>query len=207
MHQAALALALAFLSISIQPSFAADQVTLPKGTAIEIQLQDGLQSSAVREGDRFRASVLRPVTIDDVTVIPVGSTVEGRVTLVRSAADGAASGVIGVKFIRLQRPADRPYAIDGLLTSLKVDERMPMAEGVKVSTGRKTPVLLIGSDPDAPIGQPASTLVGGKWQSAKRLADQWASSGLSPQEAAIAPGAELRMELDGPVTLALAEER
>ena len=56
-----------------------DPVTLPDDTQIHITLDQGLSSDQSRPGDRFEATVSQPVLIDNKTVIPEGTHVEGRV--------------------------------------------------------------------------------------------------------------------------------
>jgi hypothetical protein len=54
--------------------------TLPTGTALKMKLETTLATFSNQAGDPFQARVTEPVVIDGKTVIPVGTTVEGRVT-------------------------------------------------------------------------------------------------------------------------------
>jgi len=54
--------------------------TLPTGTALKMKLETMLATSSSQAGDPFQARVTEAVVVDGKTVIPVGTTVQGRVT-------------------------------------------------------------------------------------------------------------------------------
>ncbi|MGA7686026.1 MAG: hypothetical protein WCC32_08785 [Terriglobales bacterium] len=56
------------------------QTSLPTGTAVKMKLDTTLATFSSKAGDPFSARVTEPVVMDGKTVIPVGTTVEGRVT-------------------------------------------------------------------------------------------------------------------------------
>jgi hypothetical protein len=56
-----------------------DPVTVPEQTAIHVTLAQSLASDQSRPGDHFEATVSEPIVIDEHTVIPQGSRVEGLV--------------------------------------------------------------------------------------------------------------------------------
>ncbi|MFZ3341611.1 MAG: hypothetical protein WA609_03975 [Terriglobales bacterium] len=60
-------------------SFAAAQTSLPTGTAVKMKLDTTLATYSSKAGDPFSARVTEAVVMDGKTVIPVGTTVEGRV--------------------------------------------------------------------------------------------------------------------------------
>jgi len=67
-------------SLILSASFAWAQTALPTGTAVRMKLETTLATFSSRAGDPFSARVTEPVVIDGKTVIPIGTTVEGRVT-------------------------------------------------------------------------------------------------------------------------------
>jgi hypothetical protein len=71
---------LPLLSFILIASFAWTQTALPTGTAVKMKLETTLATFSSKAGDPFSARVTEPVVIDGKTVIPVGATVEGRVT-------------------------------------------------------------------------------------------------------------------------------
>jgi hypothetical protein len=56
------------------------QTSLPTGTALKMKLETTLATFSNHSGDPFQARVTEPVVIDGKTVIPIGTTVQGRVT-------------------------------------------------------------------------------------------------------------------------------
>jgi hypothetical protein len=67
-------------SLLLIASFAGAQTSLPTGTAVKMKLDTTLATFSSKAGDPFSARVVEPVVMDGKTVIPVGTTVEGRVT-------------------------------------------------------------------------------------------------------------------------------
>lgn len=61
-------------------TLAAGQTSLPTGTAVKMKLENTLTTFSTQAGDRFSARVTEAVVVDGKTVIPVGATVQGRVT-------------------------------------------------------------------------------------------------------------------------------
>ena len=54
--------------------------TLPTGTALKMKLENTLTSFSTKGGDPFSARITEPVVLDGKTVVPIGTTVQGRVT-------------------------------------------------------------------------------------------------------------------------------
>src|SRR5258708_27733092 len=52
-------------------------VTVPEETAIHVRLDQGISSNQNRPGDHFEATISEPVVLNDKTVIPQGTPVEG----------------------------------------------------------------------------------------------------------------------------------
>ena len=76
-------LSLASLSLPLViliASFAGAQTALPTGTAVKMKLETTLATFSSKAGDPFSARVTEPLVMDGKTVIPIGTTVEGRVT-------------------------------------------------------------------------------------------------------------------------------
>jgi len=64
----------------VTASLAAAQTSLPTGTALKMKLETTLATFSNKSGDPFSARVTEPVVLDGKTVIPIGTTVQGRVT-------------------------------------------------------------------------------------------------------------------------------
>jgi hypothetical protein len=56
------------------------QTSLPTGTALKMKLETTLATFSNHAGDPFQARVTEPVVVDGKTLIPIGTTVQGRVT-------------------------------------------------------------------------------------------------------------------------------
>lgn len=56
------------------------QTSLPTGTALKMKLETTLATFSNHAGDPFQARVTEEVVVDSKTVIPIGTTVQGRVT-------------------------------------------------------------------------------------------------------------------------------
>jgi len=61
-------------------AWAQNGMTVPEGTALKVKLATTISTFSSKVGDRFQGKVTEPVVVDGKTVIPVGATIEGRVT-------------------------------------------------------------------------------------------------------------------------------
>jgi len=71
---------LSLTSLILIATFSWAQTALPTGTAVKMKLETTLATFSSKAGDPFSARVTEPVVIGGTTVIPIGATVEGRVT-------------------------------------------------------------------------------------------------------------------------------
>ncbi|MFZ3213623.1 MAG: hypothetical protein WA188_19120, partial [Terriglobales bacterium] len=53
--------------------------TIPDGTVLQVRKIDSVDSKSNQPGDRFRASLDTPITIDGKVIVPQGAEVDGRV--------------------------------------------------------------------------------------------------------------------------------
>src|SRR5208283_264800 len=75
---------------------APEPLVISAGTSITVRLQEGLSSASAVTGERFDAVVDEPITLDDRTVIPVGTPVTGHVTLARRSGRLHHPGELGL---------------------------------------------------------------------------------------------------------------
>lgn len=68
------------MSIVLLAGFASAQTSLPTGTALKMKLETTLATFSNKAGDPFSARVTEPVVVDGKTVVPTGTTVQGRVS-------------------------------------------------------------------------------------------------------------------------------
>jgi hypothetical protein len=59
---------------------AQNNISLPAGTSVKVKLENALTTFSSKSGDPFSARVTEAVMLDGKPVIPVGATVQGRVT-------------------------------------------------------------------------------------------------------------------------------
>lgn len=57
-------------------------MTVPEGTALKVKLGSTISTFSSKVGDPFQGKITEAVVVDGKTVIPLGATVEGRVTKV-----------------------------------------------------------------------------------------------------------------------------
>ena len=69
-----------FYLLGTAPAIHAEDVNLPKGTRITLQLNETLSTASNMEGDEFTAAVELPVYLGDRIAIPKGSIVIGSVS-------------------------------------------------------------------------------------------------------------------------------
>jgi hypothetical protein len=68
------------IAIVLLAALAAAQTSLPTGTALKMKLETTLATFSNKAGDPFSARITEPVVVDGKTVVPIGTTVQGRVT-------------------------------------------------------------------------------------------------------------------------------
>ena len=71
-------------------------MVIPARTILEVRVNETLSSAQNRPGDRFTASLERPVDIGGREVLPRGSRVQGHVTTSRSSGRMEGRAVIGI---------------------------------------------------------------------------------------------------------------
>ena len=77
-------------------------VTVPESTTLDVELASSLASDTSRVEEAVRATVSEPVVIDDVTVIPAGSTLLGHVTTAQESGKVKGRAELGFRFTRLK---------------------------------------------------------------------------------------------------------
>jgi peptidoglycan hydrolase-like protein with peptidoglycan-binding domain len=180
-----------------QGAWAQAERVLQPGQVIALRMTTALNSKTSRAGDRFAATTFEPVVVDGVTVIPVGTTVEGRVTAVEPAKRLSRSGTIAVEFDRVVFKDGRSVPIVGQLTSLDPEERRRVDEEGEVegASTTKRNVIFIGG------GAGVGAVIGAVTGSAGAGAGIGAGLGTAAvllskgNEATIEPGYEFGLEL------------
>jgi hypothetical protein len=71
-------------------------VTLPAGASLKVKLENELATVSSKRGDAFSARVTEAVLVGGKTVVPIGATVEGRVTQVSNPRRIQGKATIGI---------------------------------------------------------------------------------------------------------------
>ena len=109
-----IALALASLTVVASlPTFAAEdgKFTLAAGSRLEVRLMTTLTSRATQEGDPWSGRIVEPVFSGGEEVIPVGSTLEGRVTYVKEPGHVKGRAEMRLLAESITTPQDVKYTI------------------------------------------------------------------------------------------------
>jgi len=85
----------------VKQEAAAQPITIPAGTALDIRLGDAIDSGKVSEGVSFSGTLASPITVDGVVVAATGAAVSSTVTHVVSAG-------------RLSKPAELALTLNSL---------------------------------------------------------------------------------------------
>ena len=102
-------------AVTAQPALA-----VPAGTALMVRLDTTLATFSNRVGDPFQAKVTKPVVVNGATVIPVGATVEGRVTKVSEPRRISGRPTIGILPEAVILPSGERYYMDATLTDTNI---------------------------------------------------------------------------------------
>lgn len=177
---------------------------VPAGTALMVRLDTTLATFSNRVGDPFQAKLTQPVVVNGATLIPVGATVEGRVTKVSEPRRISGKPTIGILPEAVILPTGERYYLDATLTDTNIHGTDVNAEGQFKGTGhdRRDTIetgggtaggMLIGGL----IGGGPGILIGGA-VGATGTTVHWLSKHRS---ATLPAGTELTLELNRPLTM------
>src|ERR1700716_253850 len=197
--------ALSLTSLILIACFASAQTSLPTGTAVKMKLETTLATFSSKAGDPFSARVTAPVVVDGKTVIPIGATVEGRVTKANEPRRIAGKPTIAVFPENLVLPNGDRFMLNASLVDTNA------RHGTDVNTeGQFTGAGHDGKDlTEIGLGTGGGMLIGGLAGGGKGLliggvigAGATVTHWLSKHRSATLPaGTELVMELDRPMTM------
>jgi hypothetical protein len=108
---------LVLLSIALLAvvAVAEDNISLPAGTSMKVKLENALTTFSSKSGDPFSARVREAVMLDGKPVIPVGATVEGRVTKVSEPRRIAGKPTIAIFPETVVLPNGEHYVLNATL--------------------------------------------------------------------------------------------
>ena len=182
--------------------------TLPAGTALKVKLENNLTTFSNKAGDPFSGRVTEAVTLGGKTVIPIGTTVQGRVTKINEPRRIAGKPTIGMFPETIVLPNGERY----MLNAAVVDTNL--RNGTDVNTeGQFKGAGHDGKDlSEIGFGTGGGILVGGLIGGGKGLlvggtigATATVAHWLGKRRSAMLPaGIELTMELSRPLAMTAA---
>ncbi len=177
---------------------------VPAGTALMVRLDTTLATFSNHVGDPFQGKVTQPVVINGNTLIPVGATVEGRITKVNEPRRIAGKPTLGILPEAVIMPTGERYFLDATLVDTNIPGTDVNGEGqfkgqghdrrdqFEVGGGAAGGMVIGGL-----VGGPVGVLVGGAI-GAGGTTTHW----LVKHRSAILPaGTELTLELNRPLTM------
>lgn len=186
-------------------AWAVAQTSLPTGTSVKMKLDNTLTTFSSKAGDPFSARVTAPVVLDGKTVIPVGATVEGRVTKTSEPRRISGKPTIAVFPETLVLPNGDRFMFNATLVDTNAGHRTDVnTEGQFKGSGVDgTDLTQIGMGTGGGmiigglIGGAKGVLIGGTIGATATVA-HW----LGKHRSAMLPaGTELVMELSRPMTM------
>lgn len=191
-------------SALLATTLVAQTPAVPAGTALMVRLDTTLATFSNKIGDPFRGSITQPVVVNGQTVIPVGATIEGRVTKVSEPRRISGRPAIGILPEAVILPTGERYYLDATLTDTSIrgsdvnnegqfkgsghDRRDTIEQGGGAAGG-----MLIGGL----VGGPVGVLIGGAI-GAGGTTGHW----LGKHRSAVLPaGTELTLELNRPISM------
>ena len=116
MRKFALLLCLTFATYAV----AQTNLSLPEGTAVKMRLENAISTFGNKVGDSFSGRVTAPVALAGKTVIPVGSTIEGRVTRLTEPRRIKGKPTIGLFPDTVTLPTGEKYALHAVIVDTNV---------------------------------------------------------------------------------------
>jgi hypothetical protein len=136
---------------------AQNNISLPTRTVLNVKLETAITTSASKSGDPFSARLTQPVMLDGKTVLPVGASVQGRVTMVSEPRRISGKPTIGMFPETLVLPSGEHYMLNAALVDTSVRQGTDVnSEGQFKGKGYDNQDLVIMG-----AGTGASMLAGG----------------------------------------------
>jgi hypothetical protein len=185
--------------------WAQSNLTLPAGTALKVKLENKLATYSNKSGDPFSGRVMEAVMIDGKTVIPVGTTVQGRVTKISEPRRIAGKPTIGMFPETIVMPSGEQYMLNAAVVDTNIGHGTDVnREGQFKGTGHDGKDLT-----EVGMGTGGGMLIGGLAGGGKGLliggavgATATVTHWLTKHRSGVLPaGTELTMELSRPLAM------
>jgi hypothetical protein len=174
-----------------EPEPRAVAITVPVGTAFEVEFLGSVASNSSRVGDTFRVRVARDIVVDGEVAIPGGSEVVGRVTEATPLRKVGGRARLGLEFTDVVLPSGSTIPIDA-----------SFVEQGRSETGRDAATIGGGAAGGAVLGR----ILSRKDRSRGAVIGAIIGAAAGAVIASRTPGEEIEISQGTVVTLALDEE-
>lgn len=187
-------------------AWAQTATSLPEGTPLKVRLQTTISTFSSKVGDPFTGKTMEPVVLEGKTVIPAGSTLEGRITKLSEPRRLKGKPTIGIFPEHIVLPDGQRFMLNAVLVDTNIRGTDVNEEGQFKGTGhdRKDQIEVAGGTGAGMvvgglIGGGPGLLIGGAI-GAGATTTHW----LSKRNSAVLPsGTELMLELSRPMTMSM----
>jgi hypothetical protein len=115
-----------------ESSLPSDTVTVPAETQVTIQMLSGIHTRVNRPNDLVTARLLQPVLVDGRVVLPSGSILDGRITMIRNSGHVHRPAELGLRFDKIVLPDGQAEPMAGVLAVMDKSSKLDLhidAEG------------------------------------------------------------------------------
>jgi hypothetical protein len=119
-------------SARTESSTRSDKVTVPAETQVSIQMLSGIHTRINRPNDLVTARLLQPVLVDGRVVLPSGSILDGRITMIRNSGHVHRPAELGLRFDKIVLPDGQAEPMAGVLAVMDKSSKLDLhidAEG------------------------------------------------------------------------------
>jgi hypothetical protein len=188
-----LIIVLGSVSAPAQTSRKKPKYVVPVDTALRLRMNNGLSSKTAKVGNEFTSTVVTPIYVKGVEVIPAGSIVTGHVTHVDRASRKSQAGSLDVTFTSVKIPNGLSYPISGSLVGPDGSDNGADIQG-KSSKKRNAKFIGRGMVVGGLINGAAGVATGGLFGAARGLIKKG-------EEAQVDAGTEFDMMLNRSVSM------
>jgi len=99
-------------------------LTVPAETEVKVQVLSGIHSQINHVNDPVIAEVLKPVFVGGKLALPMGSLLDGHITLIRNAGHMHRAAELSMRFDRITLPDGQEKPVAAVLAALEHPERL-----------------------------------------------------------------------------------
>lgn len=182
----------------------AGPTAMPAGTTISMKLETPIATYVTKVGDQFSGRVTQPVTVNGMTVVPVGATVQGQVTRLKEQRRYKGRPEIDLRPETIVMPDGRRYAIHAVMVETDQSHLDVDDEGRVKGPGHENSDIrnaAIGTGAGLTVGALAGGGSGALWGTAVGASASAVYWLVKKRGTEIPAGSELKMELSRAVEL------